>query len=34
MRKKASLVLAAVGVAAAAALFGGVLGGNQAPRAR
>jgi tetratricopeptide (TPR) repeat protein len=30
MRKKASLVLAAVGVAAAAALFGGVLGGNRA----
>jgi len=30
MRKKASVVLAAVGVAAAAALFGGVLGGNRA----
>ena len=31
MRKKASMVIAAVGVAAAAALFaGGVLGGNRA----
>ena len=30
MRKKTSLVLAALGVAAAAALFGGVLGGNRA----
>jgi tetratricopeptide (TPR) repeat protein len=30
MRKKASVVLAALGVAAAAALFGGVLGGNRA----
>jgi len=30
MRKKASLVLAALGVAAAAALFGGVLGGTRA----
>jgi tetratricopeptide (TPR) repeat protein len=30
MRKKTSVVLAAVGVAATAALFGGVLGGNRA----
>src|SRR5262245_2763551 len=30
MRKKASLVLAALGIAAAAALFGGVLGGTRA----
>ena len=30
MRKKASLVLVAIGVAAAAALFGGVLGGSPA----
>ena len=30
MRKRASVVLVAVGVAAAAALFGGVLGGNRA----
>ena len=30
MRKKASLVLVAIGVAAAAALFGGVLGGPGA----
>jgi hypothetical protein len=30
MRKQASVVLAAVGVAVAAALFGGVLGGNRA----
>jgi len=30
MRKRASVVLLAVGVAAAAALFGGVLGGNRA----